>query len=324
VEVGGGFGAVGYNNTFSGTIRQVSVWNTVLSSSDVTDLWNAGRGYPGELPGPRMARRLAPQYPAGTANIPASRLSTGRSTLGPSSRPERTSALEDVQRLALEEMGTVWIGPDGALVLESRDDRFLRLTSSQTFGEDLANGECPYGDGILHDFDPLYVYGDVKVQQSSGTTAIGGRSTDVATANAQYFARAYTSPSTLDLLTGSMTQDYADWVFYSHSVPSQRIDSITIDPMSNPALWPIVYNAEIGNRVTVKRRPQGLAGPVVYSSQYFIEQVLHSEINFDTSDDQVLSWKTTLSLTPTSPVAQPWLLDDPTWSVLGSTTRLGV
>lgn len=308
-----------------GVYSDLAMWNRALSAGDVTDLWNAGRGYPGELPGARLARRLATGgFLAGTPSTPASRISSGRSILGPSSRPDRTPALDDAQRLVLEEMGTLWIRPDGALAFESRDDRFTRTTSAMVFGEDIANGECPYTEGVTYDFDPLYVYGDVQLTQTDGTIATGGLAADIANTNANYFGRSYPAPDALDLQDPAMVQDMANWIFYIHKDPAQRIESITIDPMSNPALWPYVLKAMIGRRITVKRRPQGLTGGVVYSSDYFIEQINHDQINFDNSDAQPWSWKTTLSLTPAPISAQPWLLDDPTYSVLDSTTRLGV
>lgn len=322
----GGYGDFGQGNpaATNGVYSHHALWNRVLSPTEITSLNTAFQGNVGELPGARVLRHLANNgYTTGTNNIPASRLSAGRSVLGPSSAVRRSGLLADAQGITLAEMGTMWIAPDGALVFESRDDRFLRLTPVQTFGEDFTNGECPYQEGANFAYDPLYVYADVQVQQTNGIVATGGLAADIAATKQQYFGRSYTPGQSLDLRDASMTQDYAHWVFYSHNTPAQRIDRIIVDPMSNPALWPVVYNAEVGQRIVVVRRPQGLTGGVAYSQQFFIEQIVHSEINFDKSGGQPWSWRTALSLTPAPLAQQPWLLDNATYSVLGSTTRLG-
>lgn len=328
VEVGGFVDVLQNTGTPGGGIpggvfSEMIVWNRILSGGEITDLYWAGQGYPFDTPSSRLTRHLTRGgYPSGNNNIPAPRFSTGRSILGASPVTERTPALQDAQNITLAEMGTLWIAPDGALVMESRDDRFLRVTPVMIFGEDFANGECPYQPNGKWDYDPLYIYADVQVQQYKGITAIGGRTADIAVAGQRFFGRSFTA-GPLEIRDAPMVQDYADWVFYTHNVATQRIDSITIDPMSNPALWPFALAAEIGQRIRVRRRPQGLTGSLVYDQQYFIEQVSHSNINLDSSGDQPWSWKTTLSLTPAPATSQPWLLDDPTWSVLGSTTRLG-
>lgn len=310
----------------SGVYSSLAVWNRVLSGAEITDLANAGKGYPGELPSTRLTRHLSRGgYTTGNNNIPANRFSTGRSILEASSSVDRTPALTDAQNIVNAEMGTLWIAPDGALVFEGRDDRFKRTTPVTTFGEDIANGECPYLPGVLYDFDPLYVYGNVQVTQTQGIIATGGRVTDINAVTANYFGRSYNPPGSVDLLQTLMVQDMADWIFYTHNTPSQRIEAITIDPMSNPALWPFVFNVEVGQRIRVRRRPRGLNGALsnlTYDQQYFVEQVIHGSINLSVRQGP-LSWKTSLSLTPAPASAQPWLLDDATYSVLGNTTRLG-
>ena len=306
-----------------GAFSDLALWPRVLSGGEITDLAQAAFGYNGELPATRITRHLSRGgYQFGNNNIPTPRLSTGRTTLSPSSSTEKTPLLTDLQNITLAEMGTLWIAPDGALVFESRDDRFKRLVPGSIFGEDFANGECPVQPGALYGYDPLYLYASVQITQTDGIIATGGRTADIQAANALFFGRTFTA-GPLDMSDASQVQDYADWTFYSHNTPVQRIDSITVDPMGNPALWPFVLGVEIGQRVRVRARPRGLANPYVIDAQYFVEQINHTSINLDSSGGQPWSWKTTISLTPIPPNGQPWILDDPTYSVLGTTTRLG-
>jgi hypothetical protein len=309
----------------NGKYAHLTLWDRALSAAEVAELGQAFAGYVGETFASRIARHMARGgYLTATNNIPPSRLSTtGRSTLSAANTPEKTPLLTDVQNAVLAELGTVWIAPDGATVAESRDDRFRRLNSSQTFGEDFANGECPYTSGITYDLDPMYVYANVTVQRTGGATFTGGSAADVQATVGRYFGGVFLPPNTLDLNSDAQAQGYADWTFYTHRTPVVRIRSIQVNPMANPALWSVVLGLEVGKRITVKRRPTGLNGSgLVMNTSYFVEQISHDSINFDT-DLGPLAWTTTFYLSPATTVNQPWILGDPTWGILGSTTVPG-
>jgi hypothetical protein len=82
-------------------------------------------------------------------------------------------------------------------------------------------------------------------------------------------------------------QAEANWAIANYAQPRLRLASITIAPSANPALWPVALGVEVGDRVTVNRRPFG--APEI-SLQCYVEQVAHSI--------QPGVWKTTYSLSP--------------------------
>lgn len=301
-----------------GAISDVALWSRALTAGEVTSLWTAGGlGNAGETSGERVARHLAAGDYTGST-----RISTGSTTMQAPSWTGTIDLLTDSQNTTVVESGTLWIGPDGAAVFEGRQQRFLRLASLYTLGEDEGGGEYPYLGDVEFDYDPNFVYADVTASREGGAVTTGGLAADIAAAAAAYFPRS-TSLSG-DMETDSQAQDLANWTFYTHRAPMQRVSAITLDPAANNALWPVVLSIEVGQRVTVVRRaPAANSGAgLVMVEDYFVEQVSHDGI-----DMQAGTWTTTLLLSPigTAPdvTVQPWILNDADLSVLGSTTVLG-
>lgn len=316
VQIGGTIAPGGVvDEILNGAAAHCTVWRRALSAAEVTNLGNAGRGYTGETSGARVARHLAMG-----GYIGATRISAGSSTMGPPSYQTSVDLLSDTQQNTQAELGANWIGPDGAVVFEGRNDRYLRTVGVYLFGEN--GGEVPYQDNLLYDDDPTFVYGDVQVTRSGGATCVGGDAVTIAAVGRRFFNRPFRA--VVDLQTDAEAQDYAHWVFYTHDTALQRIQGLTLDPASNPALWPVVFGVEVGQRVTVARRPKAAnAGAgLTMSSDYFIEQVSHSGIDMDAG-----TWLTGLLLSPIGAAPgttfQPWILGDATYGVLGVTTIPG-
>lgn len=300
-----------------GVVAKVSLWQRALSAAEVTTLWDAGLGNVGETTGQRLERHLSDGRYAGER-----RISTTYTTLGPPS-VAGVDGLTDAQNLTLAEAGRLWCAPDGALVLESRMDRWLRYSTVVTvFGEDSAAGEIPYGPGIQFDFDPMFVYADVRITRNNGSQAQGGLAADVAAVARKYFPRSYAIGA--DFETDIQAQYYADYVFYTHDAPLMRVSVITITPAANPSLWPVALSLEIGQRVTVKRRAKAAnsGAGLTMSADYFIESVIIHEIDFDKWDFRVSFLLSPIGTVP-GPTFQPWILENATYGVLDSTTILG-
>lgn len=316
----GGSGING-GRVVNGVIAHVALWTRALSADEITDLWTAGGlGHAGELSGTRLARRLAQGGYAGET-----RISAGSTTMQPSTTPTN-DALTDAQNTTAAEDGALWVAPDGAVVMEGRQQRWLRLTPRGVFGEDEDNGEVPYMDGVIFDFDPSFVAANVKVARVNGTTAIGGTAAEIASVGRRFFPRA-SPPNNSDFETDQQAQDAADWTFATHKAPLLRVSVITVDLGSNPSLATKVLGIEVGQRWTVKRRAKAAnAGAgITMSADYFIEAVRHNEIDLQTG-----RWTVSFLMSPIGSATedpgvtfQPWILEDATLGVLDSTTVLG-
>lgn len=312
VEVGGSFTRTVFDQMMNGPVTDVAIWNRALSSTEAGQLWTAGGlGRAGELAGVRLARHFTyGGYPQ------PYRISTNTTTtMGPPSYFTSIDLGSDAQNTAMAEGGNFWIAPDGAPVFESRQDRWLRLTPLWTLGN---GGGASHFSAPEMDTDPTYVYANVYVGRNGGGVAQGGLSADVATAVKKYFGRTY-GPIGLDFQTDQQAQDQANWTFYTHNHTLQRVASITLDPASNPTLWPLVLGIEVGNRIRIVFTSPAANGGTgfTYTQDFFVETVNHEDIDMDAG-----TWTTSLLASPIGAsggvvTMQPFILNDATWGVLG-------
>lgn len=320
LNVGGHISPDGFSGGFHpGAVAWPSLWNRELTADEITALWEAGGlGHAGETPNARSLRHLEAGGYTGASRITVE----SATTMQPPTWTGSIDLLTDTQNSTQIESGTEWIGPDGAVVIESRQDRYLRLDPLYVLGEDEAGGELPYLEGITYELDTTFTYADVTVGRVDGAIATGGLTADIVEARRRWFPRAFQLSG--DMQTDQMAQDLADWVFYTHRAPLLRVAEITFDPVGNPALWPFVLSVEVGQRVRVVRRPKaGNAGAgLTMSADYFVETVKHDRIVPKSG-----IWTVSLLLSPIGEgpgvTVQPWILDDTTLSVLGASTIPG-
>lgn len=312
----------------NGTISRVCIWNREVNPGELTDLYLAGLGWAGDTSGQRLARDLEDAGYVGDTRISNSSptlVTTPGDPVTTMQAPSWTapySAQSDLVAITEAEQGCSWVAADGALVFEGREDRFLRLTPTWYLGENEAGGEAPYLEGVEFDYDPAFVYANVSVRRPGGATLVGGSGADIAQAARRFYPRAY--GLTADFADDQQAQGAADWIFYSHRAPNLRVAEIELDPASNPDLWPLVLGIEVGQRVRVIRRAKAANGGagLTMSADFFVENVGHRGVRYDRG-----TWRTPLLLSPigSAPGAtvQPWILEDTTYSVLGTTTVLG-
>lgn len=83
----------------------------------------------------------------------------------------------------------------------------------------------------------------------------------------------------LIVTTDAEAAEYARWIIRQFADQDQRVEQITLDPdgidtVSAPAadLWPQVVGRQIGDRITVRRRP---LGGTMFETECWIEGVSH-------------------------------------------------
>jgi hypothetical protein len=316
VQVGGRYDLTTFTQVLGATVAHLALYSQALTQTDVTDLWNAGKGYAGELESARINRHLVRAGYNGPAAI-----QPGVSVMGPSTVKEGDTALAAIQQASDSAFGNFFENADG-IAYASRNSRYLQTTAAYTFGERVDLGEYPYEGDIIYDLDPTQVLniaditrsGGVKVHAEDGTGASQKR----------YGKRTFTR--TIDIASDNETIDAATWTVANRKSPLMRVSAITFSAgrvtgltAGDGSLWPMVLNLEIGTRVTVKRRPKAANGGagITMSGDFYVESIEHHGIDSDTGE-----WFTTLLLSP-APGAQPWILENSVYGVLDSTTVLG-
>ena len=119
-------------------------------------------------------------------------------------------------------------------------------------------------------------------------------------------------PATAAQLAGAEdAQGWADWLVYQRSQPTSRFRRIQIDPWADSALWPLVFAADIGTRLTIHHSLPGTTG---IEEDYFLEGVEESVV-MEGDPRPVIFWNVSR--------AEPdsfWIVE--TRSVLDTDTKL--
>lgn len=292
-----------------GVYAHLAFWSRALSSGEVADLNNAANGYLNERSDQRIARYLGYRY------IAPSSLEVGASTMGVSALSAGTALLDACQNVTTSENGVLVVDPvvSGTIVFQARTHRYLQTTAQWVFGENAANGEIPYLENIAFDYDPTQLYNDIKVTQSGGVVAFGGSQAAVAASQLSYGTASY--DRTINVASDLEAQDAANWLFAGHQAPTQRLAQLVISPAANPSIWPTALGVKIGDRATVKRRT---STGYVMSADFFVERIEHSRNDGG-------QWQVTFQMSPAGGGFnyQPWILENSTLGVLGTTTVLG-
>lgn len=301
----------------NGLITLVALWNRALSSAEVADLGTAGRGYPNENSGTRVARYLALAGFPGVADV-----GQGLTTMGPSALAEGTEALSAILEGPTEtEFGVFGESQEGVL-WRGRQARYLTTTSSYTFGENA--GEYPYLGDISYDDDATYVYNSAVITRLGG--AVVSATDTTGRSQMRYAARTFTR--TVGGNSDLEAQDAATYVVANFKDARPRLAALRFDAAAtrgvsasaDGTLWPMVLTLEQGMRVTVKRRAKAANGGagLTLSADFFIEGITPGAI-----DPEAGTAEWVLLMSPVPVTSQPWILEDATYGQLDVTTVLG-
>ena len=219
----------------------------------------------GELSGARINRVLdSASWPAADRVINAGQTTLQTTTL-------EGDALSETQLVSDTEIGAFYIDGQGRATYRDRYAMFRDARSNTTqavFGDNLAGGEFAYVD-IQPSNDDEQMKNEALITRAGGVQQISQDATSIN----QYL---YHDHEASDLLmqADSVAKDYGNYIVYMSKDPEYRFDTLTINPLADPAdLFPQILGREIGDRVTVRRRPPG--GGSVIERDVFIVGINH-------------------------------------------------
>lgn len=209
-------------------------------------------------------------------------------------------ALEEMQQAADSEIGELYIDGSGNVVFRNRNAIFNdpRSTTSQaTFGDDEDGGELGYAhNGLRFSTDRETMYNRVIAQRDGGSIS----QADDGDSQGAYRIKTW-SKTDLVLEDDTQVMDYAAFILNLTKLPENRFTEIVILPLADPDnLFPEVLGREIGDRITIIRRPPGGGDPI--ERDVFIRGIKH-EIT-------VSNWITTWTLQSATRYSV-FTLDDP-------------
>lgn len=279
------------------SIDEVAIYSSALSASRVAAHYAAGNlPWSGDDAGTRIGRIL--DRISWSPNDRS--IATGKAILG--NQPLNNDfALPLLQAIEVSEQGYLFIDPAGKVVFQNRHQRLTAtasVTSQATFGD--TGSSLPYMD-ITMPYEDHTIVNRVKGQRAGGSVI---EVSDVAS-RAQYLERAVFFDN-LGQSTDLEVTDLVNWRLAHYKDALLRIDELTVNPRTSPAtLYPQILGRTFGDRVTVRRTPQGIGSSI--SKDVHIEGVEHSI----TPDN----WVTKFYLSPAD--TQTYLiLDDATFGQL--------
>lgn len=194
------------------------------------------------------------------------------------------NAWAEIALVSDTELGDVYFDGTGKLVFRNRQAALTDArsnTSQATFGDANDGVEIGYV-GVKFGSTSQQLRNVVRATRVGGTQQIA---TDGASVS-KYRARTW-QRSDLIMQTDAAAADYALYVLGLLKTAELRFDTLVLNPLANPdVLFPQVLGRELGDRITIRRRPPG--GGATIERQAFIRGIQHS-IELDT-------WQTTWTL----------------------------
>ena len=232
-------------------------------------------------------------------------IATGNSTMQATTLDG--DGLTELLLVADSEIGELYVRGDGKVVFRNRQALLTdsRSTDAQArFGDGgEAAGELTYHD-VSVSYDHTQLNNLIRVARTGGSSQTAQDSDSIADFLTQTFER-----TDLLMQTDADALSYAQWVLYISKDPELRFDVLKIRPQKDETnLFPQVLAREIGDRITVKRRPVGGGDPV--TREVFIRGI---EL-----DIQQYLWETTWVLQSATKVGSFLTLDHPTLSKIGT------
>jgi hypothetical protein len=298
LSVGGGAGAA----PFVGTIAHVAAFASLSTGLAATHSTAGLTGFAGESGSTRINRiaTCAGIYigtlDAGLTNVPAGAISG-------------VSAWAAIQQAADAELGVVFIDAFGSLIFHNRNRVAAKTAPDVTIDANF----LAEGTRFEYDMQGVVNYFEVTATATGVKQVVWNKTSEVTNKHGRY---PNPGDGTYLLQTDAEALDRANWIVATHAEPAARVGSLAFDVLTMTAAQQqqmLTLEPDSWLRVT------GLPGQTVGGTTAdFIVQGFADALNAG-------EWTFTLNAA-NKPVLYPsvWILDDTTYSVLDSTTRLYV
>jgi hypothetical protein len=213
--------------------------------------------------------------------------------------------LAELQLTTDSESGEFYIDPDGNTVFRRRHAILAdaRSNTAQAVFGDGGGSEIPYRDTAV-DSDDATMANYVSITRVGGTEQVASDATSIA----RFLQKDY-SRSDLIMQTDADGLNYAQMVLYQHKDPEVRFSSVELGiprPANAALAWPVMFGLELGDRVTVVRRPPGGG---TNTQDCYVRGIEHAEGDGN--------WTTTFALESASR-SQFWTIGHPTLGQVGT------
>ena len=295
-----------YNMTssFVGTVDELVLYkDSVLTTTQIANHYAIGKGT--YLAGNTTTQRLESLLAMADWMSDGETFSTATSTVQ-GIDTQNDTLLSALKECETADQGRLFCDRSGLVKFISHNEMAVNSTyntSQRTFGD--GTGELPYLD-LEFTYNDQLIYNRTNIARREGATAV----VNDTTSQGQYFIRT-DSLSGLINDTNEQADDIARVRLETYKQPQLRIEQMRFSPRRLTSMYSATISDDIGTRITVKRRPQGVGS--VISKELIVEGITH--------DIGISSWVTTYNLSP-APLAF-LILDNLVYGVMDSTNVLG-
>ncbi len=263
----------------------------------------AGQSFPEQTSGARFAAVLdAVGWPSALRDLDTGNTTVAAVSYGPD---DSTKALDHLLAVAETELGFPYINASGQLRFVERHALLKDPygTSQATFRDAGGSSGTAYQD-LVPSYDEDQIVNEFIGSREGGTAQTASDSASDTTYGTR--TETFISLATSDVEVLAQAQ----WRLRQFKEPLDRVESITIMPGTDLAVWATILALEPGMRITVMETPPGFA--TEQSTDYTIQKL---SVKIDPGP--YLQTRFTFQLWPAL-AATPWIiLDDPSQSQLG-------
>lgn len=242
------------------------------------------------------------------------------------------------QTAAAAEQGFLYCDEDGRVRFDDRNYRLVNeITPRVVFGD--VPGEAPY-------LDPTFTYTDEQLYTEVRVEPVDGaeQTASDATATASYGRRslALTLPIQNSVIDPTPDTEFsaslAQYLLSKYKSPTIRLTDMLVHPDASPSLWSVLLDAPLGGRFVVRQRPAYLIASgldsqtsptkvtgtaVLTAPGSIIQRTVYVERIQETIRPGAGKWEFRYGFSDAESTTF-WILGDTEFSVLGTSTILGL
>ena len=249
--------------TAAGSVQQIAIWRSILTATQISNIYNYSVAYISETTSTRIQRILnqtdlnASQYAITASPV----VTVGEIEVG-------GSVLPQLQKTVNSESGDMFVTKAGVLTFTNQNYDYIQGSSgtstAATFTDTGAN--LSYGTELSIDYSGDEIINTVTVGFSGGGTTTSTASSSVTTnGRAQSTVDTYIS-------TVSQASDLATLLSLTQSVVKPRFSSFDISSNTSDASWQTILGLELLSKISLTRTPS--SGTAI-SSVLLVDSIEH-------------------------------------------------
>lgn len=294
----------------TGTLAHVVYYYSSLTASDSARILARATavltGFAGETDTARITRL------AGYASVPLGTLDASRTNVG-FTDTTGNSDWDAIKQVADAGMGVSYINGSGGLDYHSRNKAVAKTSPDVTFAAEFLAEDTSF----MTDTQNVVNYMDTTSLATGVTQVVRNTVSELGNGTATHPGHGrYPASASYLVTTDAEALDRANWIVSNHAEPAPRAGRLTLDLLT---MTKAQQETAMGIEADTWLRITGLPSqsPTGTTGDFIVQGIAADSMS-------LTAWTLTLNVVSRSLFSPVWILDDTTYSVLDTTTRLFV